>query len=316
MKILVTIPNFTPAASAVLAPLGEVVEQTPTQKTLADVLADCDVALVGLGLHLDAAALAAAKKLKVIATATTGLDHLDLAAAAARGIEVLSLRDEKEFLNSITGTAELAFGLILNLARNIIPAAASVKRYEWDREHWRGHNLQGKTLGIVGVGRLGRMMVRYGLAFGMKVLGCDPNIDITTFGATSVGFDQLIRESDIISIHVHLTPETENMFNQTVFEKMKPTAYLINTSRGKIVNEDDLLTALENKKISGYATDVLADELFFDKERIPHHSLIEYAKTHNNCLIVPHIGGMTYESRTATDLFIAQKLAGRLRPQK
>ena len=307
MKILVTIPNFTEAAKTTLTSAGEVFYQTPTQKSLPESLIGFDAALIGLGLNFNREVLTAATRLRVIATATTGLDHLDTASAQKQGIEILSLRGEDEFLNSITSTAELAFGLILNLMRNIIPAAASVKRHEWDREHWRGHNLQGKTLGVVGVGRLGRMMVRYGLAFGMRVLGCDPNVDVTTIGAEKANFEELVEKSDIISVHVHLTPKTENLFNRSIFEKMKSTAYLINTSRGKIVNEDDLLEALINKKIAGYGADVLAGQLEFDK-KFNDYPLVEYAKAHDHCLIVPHLGGMTFESREATDIFMAKKL--------
>ena len=316
VKILNTIANFSPSARSALETLGEVTYSVPAQNELAQILADYDAALVGLGLRFDRAVLTGAKNLKVIATATTGLDHLDLDYIRERGIEVLSLRDEDEFLNTITGTAELAFGLIINLLRQINPAAAAVKRGEWERERWRGHSLAGKVLGVVGVGRLGRMMVRYGQAFEMRVLGCDPNVDVARLGATPATLEELARASDIISLHLHLTAETTNLFNQKIFEIMKPGAFLINTARGQIVNEADLLAALEQKKLAGYAADVLADELQFDNARVAGHPLIEYAKTHDNCLIVPHLGGMTHESRAATDLFISQKLATYLAKNK
>ena len=314
MKILVTIPNFTEQAREALASLGEVIYQPPTQDELANALADCDAVLCGLGLRFDRATLAGAKKLKVLATATTGLDHLDLAAAEARGIAVLSLRGEEEFLNSITGTAELAFALLLNLARRIPPALTAVKRGEWERERFRGHALAGQTLGVVGVGRLGRMMVRYGRAFGKRVLGHDPKVDVAAHGAEPVSFEKLLSESDFISLHLHLAPETTKLFNRRVFARMKPSAYLINTSRGEIVDESDLLAALEQGRLAGYATDVLAGENNFG-ERAVSHPLIDYAQTHDNLIIVPHLGGMTYQSREATDHFIARKLAEYLKNQ-
>ena len=307
MKILNTIANFSASAQTILAEVAEVTYEVPEQNELGKVLADYDVALVGIGLRFDQAVLESATKLKVIATATTGLDYIDVTYAKKRGVEVLSLRGEEEFLNTITSTAELAFFLALNLMGGVMPAAEAVKNYQWDRERFRGHSMSGNTLGVVGVGRLGRMMVRYGQAFEMRVLGSDPNVDVAALGAEAVDLDQLVGQSDLISIHVHLTPETENLFKQSVFSKMKPTAYLINTSRGKIVNEADLLQALEEKKLAGYAADVLAGQLEFN-QGFSNYPLVEYAKHHDNCLIVPHLGGVTFESREATDLFMARKL--------
>ncbi len=274
------------------------------------IIGDYNIVVVGLGLNIDKKVIDEADNLKLIATATTGLDHIDTDYAKERGIAVLSLRGETDFLNTITGTAELAFGLIIDLLRKTPFAFNSVMNNEWNREKFRGHNLYDKTLGIVGLGRLGRWMARYGKAFGMKVIATDPNIDDDIFVREScekVSFDELLAQSDIISLHVHLSPETEGMFNKDVFYKMKQGAYLINTSRGKIVDEDDLIEALKQGVIAGYAADVLSDELEYD-ERFTEQRLVEFAKSHDNAVIVPHIGGMTYESREATDIFVAQKV--------
>ena len=346
MRILNTIgPVLTPEARAILEEIGRVRDFSGSQEELGGVISEYDAAFVGLGLAFNRDVLARAGKLRVIATATTGLDHIDLETARERGVEVLSLRGEEEFLNTITGTAELAFGMLLDLVRRVPWAFAAVERYEWDREAFRGHSLSGKTLGIIGLGRLGRLMARQAAGFGMRVIFFDPYVaasqerffgktpdvgeprsggktsgvkeenrgGISVFEATKVGFDELLRKSDAISIHVHLTPETEGMFGEREFAVMKPSAYLINTSRGKIVDERALLAALEQNKIAGYATDVLADELSFEITGFSKHPLVEYAKTHENLLLVPHIGGMTVESRAATDIFIAQKLTRYLR---
>lgn len=307
MKILNTIANFSPEARAVLEAAGEVTYLIPSQEKLAEVLADYDAVVVGLGLRFDRAVLTAAKNLKMMATATTGLDHLDFKTAEERGIKILSLRGEDEFLNSITGTAELAFGLMIALWRQIVPAAEAVKGGEWKRENFRGHSLAGKTLGLVGVGRLGKMMVRYGLAFGMKVLGCDPKVEVVEYGAEPVSLEKLVKESDVVSLHLHLTPETESLFDRKIFNLMKPNAILINTARGKIVNEKDLLAALKEKQLAGYAADVLGDETKLG-DNVATELLVKYAQTHDNVLIVPHLGGLTHESRVATDLFIVKKL--------
>ena len=314
-RILVTIPNFSQAAKPVLEALGAVTYAIPTQEKLAEALRDVAVAVVGLGLRIGKEEIDASPRLRIIATATTGLDHIDLDAAKARGIEVVSLRGENAFLDTITGTAELAWGLLISLIRNIPAAAESVRAGKWDREAFRGHSLYGKTLGIVGLGRLGSMMARFGEAFGMRVLFADPEVEADAFlQYEKVSFDDLLGSSDVISIHVHLSKETELMFGDDAFSKMKPNAVLVNTSRGKIVDEAALLAALEKGNLAGYAADVLAGELSFDPPSTVSTSdpLVEYAKTHDNVLLVPHIGGNTIESRQATDIFLAKILATRM----
>ncbi len=311
VKILNTIGDiYTQEAKDILMSCGDVTFATYTQQELEENIGEYDIALVGLGLHFNAQVLTKATRLKALATATTGLDHIDLAAAEQKGIAVLSLKNEIQFLESITSTAELALGLLLDLSRFISVSFASVQRHEWKRELFRGHSLQNKILGIVGLGRLGCMMARFAKAVGMEVIAFDPYISQSIFeknGVRSVSFEELIQKSDAVSLHVHLSQETENMFCKSVFEKMKPSAYLINTSRGKIVNESDIVHALEETLIAGYATDVLDGELEFS-ENFSSHPLVEYAQTHSNVIITPHIGGMTHESREATDVFMAQKV--------
>jgi D-3-phosphoglycerate dehydrogenase / 2-oxoglutarate reductase len=318
-KILNTLPEFTKKARIDLDALGEADYLNLKQDELAARVNKYDILVVGLGLIINKAIIDKAKKIKIIATATTGLDHIDVKYARKKGIEILSLRGENEFLDTITSTAELAFGLLIDLSRRISIGFESVKNYIWDREKFRGHSLYGKTLGIVGLGRLGKWLARYGAAFNMKVIAYDPKVNQEIFKklhCQKVDFKTLVKTSDFISIHVHLDSETENMFNRSIFNKMKPSAYLINTSRGRIVNEADLLKALKNKKIAGYATDVLADELEFASKVFSTHPLVEYAKSHNNLIIVPHLGGMTYESREATDMFITKKIVKFLKNNK
>ncbi len=311
-KILNTIDSYSEEAKPILESLGEVTYKSDfTQEEFETTATGYDVLVVRLGLDIREAFLEKATNLKAIATATTGLDHIDLETAKEQGVAVVSLRGETEFLNTITGTAELAFGLLLDLARLTPWAFESVRRYEWNLEGFKGHNMAGKTLGVLGLGRLGRMMARYGHAFGMRVVFCDPNVKNDAEEEyrryAKVDFEMLVRESDALSIHVHLKEDTDNLFTAEVLQKMKPSAYLINTSRGKIVNQDDLIAALEGKHIAGYATDVLEGETEFIRH-FADHSLVEYARTHENCIIVPHTGGLTYESRRDTDVFITEKL--------
>lgn len=309
-KILNTIgEEFASEGKHILGEVAEVLYRIPSQEELQIIIAEYDALLVGLGLQIDREVIDAGAKLKAVATATTGLDHIDVAYAQVKGIEILSLRGETEFLNSITGTAELAWGMLIALYRRIPQAFDAVKRYEWDRDAFKGYNLYGKTLGIVGLGRLGRWMARYGKAFGMRVLFYDPIVSQMEAGDyMKVRLDKLLDESDAVSIHVHLLPETEGMIGADEFRKMKQGAYLVNTSRGKIVDEAALLAALQSGHLAGYATDVLADELSFPEQGFRNHPLVEYSKKHENLIIVPHIGGMTHDSRIATDVFMAEKL--------
>ncbi len=309
-KILNTISEYPEEAKKVIERLGTVDYKQLTQEELNACIADYDIILVQLGLNLHKEALDRATRLQVIATSTTGLDHIDVAYAQTKRIEVISLRGEDAFLRTITGTAELAFCMLIELARKTLWAFDSVKSQVWDRDLFRGHNLSGMTLGIVGLGRLGSLMAQYGKAFNMNVIYVDPNV--TNPAYKKVTLDEVLRESDAISIHVHLKEDTENMFNAEAFAQMKRSTYLINTSRGKIVNEEAVLEALKRGALAGYGTDVLAGELDFNGKMFSIYPLVEYAKTHDTAIILPHIGGMTVESRIATDLFIAKKTLGYL----
>ncbi len=309
-KILNTIKNFTPTANDILKDLGSVDYLNLDQQHLLEKISSYNILIIGIGLSIDKEIIDDAENLELIATATTGLDHIDVDYVQKRDIKIISLIDELKFLDSISGTAELAFGLMVCMMRPIIPSFNSIMNYEFNRERFCGHNLSGNTLGVVGLGRLGKMMVKYAKAFNMRVIVYDPYVDKNVFKAYNcemVSFETLLKESDVVSIHVHLFDETEGMFNIEAFKKMKNSAYLINTSRGKIVNENALLYALENHIIAGYATDVLVDELNFTNN-FNCHALIEFAKINDNCIILPHIGGMTFESREATDILIAKKI--------
>lgn len=313
LKILNAIgPTLSPEAKKILSPFGSVKTIAKSQAELLKHAVDCDVLLVQLGVKVDKQVIDRAKKLRLVATTTTGLDHIDLSVLKKKGVELISLKNERKFLNTITGTAELAFGLIIDLARRTPFAFEAVKKYQWDNEDWRGFNLRGKTLGIVGLGRLGSLMADYGRAFQMKVLAHDPFIKDAEFKrlkAEKCGLKKLLSESDFISLHVHLDARTKNLINKTTLRLMKPTAYLVNTSRGGIVNEGELLSALKNRKLAGYGADVLANETAFEKKHFARHPLVEYARRRDNCIITPHVGGMTHESRKATDIFIAKKVS-------
>lgn len=274
-------------------------------------LATCTILLTSVETRIDAAMMDRAPYLKIIAIPATGTDTIDEQAASTRTIEVVSLKGETEFLSGITSTAELAFSLILSLLRKTHAAADAVKRYEWDREAFRGVSLHGKTLGVIGLGRLGTMMARYAQCFGMRTIAFDPKPKDTLDKCLLLPLLDVLSQSDILSLHVPLNEETDGMINAKTLGMMKLGAYLINTSRGKIVDEKVVLTMLKKNHLAGYATDVLTDELFLSPEK--KHPLIEYAKTHANVIITPHIGGMTVEAREKTDMFIAQAILSALK---
>jgi len=308
MRILNVIEGFSDEAKEVLDKLGVVDYRLPSQKELEEGISNYDILIVRIGLNVNKEVLDNGKNLKVVATATTGLNHIDMAYAKKKGVEVVSLKNEVTFLDTITSTAELAFGLMIDLMRLTPWAFESIKEYEFNLEEFKGQSLFGKTLGIVGMGRLGKIIAEGASGWRMNVIFCDPNVSQEKFPAyKKVSFDELLKESDVVSVHAHLSPETEKMLNKDVFAKMKKTAYLVNTSRGELVDEGALLNALEQKKIAGYATDILSHELTL-VEHFSNHPLVEYAKKHRNCIIVPHTGGLTYDSRIATDVFISRKI--------
>jgi len=214
-------------------------------------------------------------------------------------------------LETITATAELAWGLLLSLVRAIPYAHHDVVFMKhWNRDAWKGYELKDKKLGILGFGRLGKIVAEYGTAFGMEVLANDPNVDFETISSrnvTPVSFDELFKNSDILSIHIPLNEGTTKLIGADEFKLMKPIAYLINTSRGEVLDEAALLKALENKQIAGAGIDVMTNE-HANGEFLKNNPLIEYAGKHANLLIVPHIGGATYDSMAKTEIFIANKV--------
>jgi D-3-phosphoglycerate dehydrogenase len=315
MKIvLAESAGFSPAALALLRRHGQVAAADLDRAGLVEAVRDCDVLWVRLRHQVDAEVLDAAPRLKVIVTNTTGLNHIDAAAARQRGIEVLSLAGETEFLRDVRATAELTIGLMLALARQIPAAVQHARAGGWNRDLFVGGELHRKAIGIVGFGRLGRIVARYLQAFDAKVLAT-PALDAQrrddkeSLHVTFVRLEELLPQCDIVSIHVDLNDTTRGMFNRRVLSQMKSGAFLVNTSRGEVIDEDALLSALESGKLAGAALDVLADEQRLQQESRP---LVEYARTHNHLLLTPHIGGNTLQSREKTELFLAEKLAAKI----
>ncbi|MCA9997877.1 MAG: hypothetical protein KDE56_19090 [Anaerolineales bacterium] len=300
--------NYSPAARDILQTMGEVWDKRPlTRPQLLAQLPHAHVLIVRLAHHIDAEIIQAGHQLQAIVTATTGLDHIDLAAATAQGVAVLSLRGEEQFLRTIPATAEHTWALLLALVRHIPAATAAVQRGQWNRDEFRGHDLFGKRLGIIGLGRIGNMVVRYAHAFGLHVQAYDPYLMTWPANvAQHLQLDTLLASSDIITLHIPLNSSTIKLIGARELALLPPGAWLVNTSRGAIVDESALLAALQTNQLGGAALDVLAAEVAGE---ITHqHPLVHYAQTHQNLLITPHIGGATRDSMAMTEIFMAQKL--------
>jgi D-3-phosphoglycerate dehydrogenase len=229
-----------------------------------------------------------AKALRVIGRAGVGYDNIDVNAASQAGVVVCYSPEE----NAVS-VAEHVFALLLSLARKIPGADRSVKNGGWERKKYHGFELQGKTLGILGLGKIGVRVALRAKAFGMCLLAHDAylspaHLHVTESGANLVSLDQLFAESDFLTIHLPLNEETSGMLNSKIFNRMKPTAFLINTSRGEVLVEEDLVQALREGRIAGAALDVR------EKEPPPAESPL-----HNfeNVILTPHTAGLTYEAQ-------------------
>ena len=234
-----------------------------------------------------------------ILTASTGLNHIDVKYCEQNNIKVLSLTKDYDLINDLPSTAELAFGLMLSIIRNIPNSFDDVKKGGWDYDMFMGHQLKDKTIGIIGYGRLGTMMEGYCKAFGMNIIIHDPYKGYNNL-------HQLIHESDIISLHVHVTDETRKMIDKNFLDLMPKESYIINTSRGEIVNEKDIIQSLLHGNLKGYATDVIEDE-YFNRVESP---ILTGTNGGLNIIVTPHIGGMTWEGQQKAYKWSIDKLKG------
>jgi D-3-phosphoglycerate dehydrogenase len=295
-SILIAEPHgFTPEAYRVLQIAANVWCATITRNGMSEAMRHYDAIWVRLGHRITAATIPADCKCRLIATPCTGLDHIDVDACRARGIEVVSLKGETEFLSDVHATAEHTLALTLALLRKLVPAVNGAG--DWQRDRYCGRELYGKTVGIIGYGRIGKQVCRLFNAFGTHAFTSD-------CGA----WDHLLRASDVVTLHVPFNASTRHIMGANELALMKPTAVLINTSRGGVIDEKALADALENERIAGAALDVLDGE--------PpdfNHPLLKLARTTDRVIVTPHIGGKTHESCEKTEVFLANKVVSRLR---
>jgi D-3-phosphoglycerate dehydrogenase len=285
-----------------LSLLGEVAQITlignDPDVALAAEIRDADAVLVGPRPYVNRSLIESATRLKHIARVGVGLDNIDMQAATERGIIVTNTPDV-----TADSVAEFTMSLLLSLAKNIPRCDRAVRENKWNERHEISRaniELNGKTHGIVGLGRIGRRVAVRCRAFGMRILYYKRSRDgefEKSAGVQYVPFETLLKESDSISLHIPLTTETANLFDQPQFESMKRTALLINQSRGKVVNESALIQALKDGRIGGYATDVYEDE-----PPDPENPLLRF----KNVVVTPHVGGGTRESGSRISMVVAE----------
>ncbi len=299
--------NMSPVAKEILEATGkiEVVvdneKSTSDPEVLADLIRDFDGLAIRSGTKVTEAVLEKAPKLKVIGRAGIGVDNIDQQAATRKGIVVMNAPGG----NTVT-TAEHAISLMFALARNIPQATASLREGKWEKKKLQGVEISGKTLGIVGLGHIGRVVAERGLGIRMRVIAADPFVSpeaAEELGVKLVGFEELLAQSDFITLHVPRMKETANMINAETLARMKPGVRLINCSRGEVVNLDDLYAAVESGQVAGAALDVFPQE-----PPDPQLPVLQ----HPHIIFTPHLGASTGEAQVNVARMIAEQMAGYL----
>lgn len=238
----------------------------------------------------------------LINTCSTGMNHINVEYANEKGIEVYNLKTDFELLNNLPSTSELALTLMLGLLRKLVPSVDSVKNNEWDYQPYIGRMASELTVGIVGYGRLGKMMAKFCKALCKEVIICDPYVQAEEY--RNVTLEELAENSDVLSLHVHVKEDTKYMISSDLLAKMNKCPYIINTSRGEIVNEVDIVEALKRGTIAGYGADVIEDE-FGDIKNSP---IVRAMNQGYNIIVTPHTGGMTQEGQQLAFTWAINKL--------
>ena len=297
MKIVLA-EKVSPATLAVFQqePNWQIVTPDQIKNGLAAELADADGLVVRSAVQADAALLAAAPKLRVIGRAGVGVDNIDTDAATRQGIVVMNTPGA-----NAVAVAELTLGLMIAMGRSIPRANATMHGGKWDKKSLQGQELRGKTLGIVGLGRIGLEVARRANAFGMEVIGYDPFIAPIVARenkVTLVGIDDIFRSSDYLTLHVGLTPQTEGLINAQSIASMKKGVRIVNCARGELIVDEALIAGLKSGQVAGAALDVFHQEPLKDS---PYYNM-------DNVLLSPHIAGATDEAQEAIGIQLAHQV--------
>ncbi|MEI6196580.1 MAG: phosphoglycerate dehydrogenase, partial [Verrucomicrobiota bacterium] len=305
MKIVVCDP-ISPKGIALLQQRPEfnvvVLPKRLSEAELLPIVADAVALVVRSETKVTAKVIEAAKQLRVVGRAGVGVDNVDIEAATQHGTVVMNTPGG----NTVT-TAELTFTMLLCLARKVPQAHATMIAGKWDRKLFQGVELQGKTLGVLGMGRIGTEVAKRAMAFGMRVIAYDPYLTEERAKAIGAEFaaslDDVYLAADFITVHMPVTKETKEMLNAAAFAKMKPGVKIVNCARGEIISEADLVAALESGKVAGAALDVFAVE--------PLPADHPYRKQ-ANLILTPHLGASTEEAQEKCGIEVAEVIAGYL----
>jgi D-3-phosphoglycerate dehydrogenase len=305
MKIIICDP-VSPKGIALLQQRPEfqvvVLPKRLSEAELLPIVADATALVVRSETKVTKKIIEAAKQLRVVGRAGVGVDNVDIEAATQHGVVVMNTPGG----NTVT-TAELSFTMLLCLARKVPQAHATMVAGKWDRKLFQGVELQGKTLGVLGMGRIGTEVAKRAIAFGMRVVAYDPYLTEDRAKAVGAEFapevDHVYREADFITVHMPVTAETKHMLNAASFAKMKPGVKIVNCARGEIIAEADLIAALETNKVAGAALDVFAVE--------PLPADHPYRKQ-ANLILTPHLGASTEEAQEKCGIEVAEVIAGYL----
>jgi D-3-phosphoglycerate dehydrogenase len=289
--------ELSPATIAVLGEGFEIQHCDGANRAeLLSALGTANAVLVRSATKMDAEAIAAAPNLKIIARAGVGLDNVDVPAASAAGVLVVNAPT-----SNIVSAAELAVSLLLAVARNVVPANLALKNGQWKRSQFGGVELQGKTVGIIGMGKIGMLVAQRLAGFDMKFVAYDPYVNAAPSGGPEikmVSLDELLVESDFVTIHIPKTDETKGLINDVALAKMKPTSFVINAARGGVLDESALFTALTSGTIAGAGLDVYATEPCTDS---PLFGL-------DNVVATPHLGASTEEAQEKAGIAVAESV--------
>jgi D-3-phosphoglycerate dehydrogenase / 2-oxoglutarate reductase len=261
------------------------VVQSKSHQPTADELSQVDGLIIRSRTRVDEAFLAQAPRLKVIVTSTSGFDHLDLTATHSRGVRVMYTPEA-----NAASACELTWSLVLACARKLVDAHRAVKNGEWRRDALLGVQLSGKTYGVIGLGRIGTRVAKVAQAFGMKTMAFDPYKDDEVFealGIQRISLEEMMKLADFVSVHVPASDETHYMLTRNLLDSANRNLILVNTSRGSVVSEQDLVEALTLEWIAACGLDV------FEKEPLQRHSGLMALK---NVVLSPHIGATTHEA--------------------
>lgn len=311
-RILVGFMPEEYAGVEVFQTLGEVTYRRYDRAWLAEHIHEFDIIVPHLFERIDRSLMDRAERLRIMATPSTGTDHLDLPALTSRGVRVISLNEDREFINTISSTAELSWLLTLACARRLPELIGRVRNQNsWVNTDIRGRELHGKTIGIIGYGRLGRKVARYADAFEMRVLANDINSE--SFAdrqpwVQPVSLGRLLRESEVISLHVKLNETSRGLIGAREVESMKRGVILVNTARGEIIDSHAVLQGLESGTIGALGLDVLNNE--YQSTRLPDDVLVQAARSDPRIIITPHAGGSTHDAHSKVFGKIAELITG------